>query len=51
VPVCGGAVADVLFPVELAALRWADVDPDDHDTWAVHRENCPDVDDGPGPWE
>ncbi|MFD0033388.1 hypothetical protein ACFVJK_35075 [Streptomyces sp. NPDC127172] len=50
-PVCGGTAADLLLPVELAALSWADVDPDDHETWVVHRGDCPAVtDDGRSPW-
>lgn len=36
---CGGRV-DGLRPVELAALRWAGIDPDDHSTWVVHRGDC-----------
>ncbi|MER5757386.1 hypothetical protein [Streptomyces sp. NPDC002088] len=50
-PVCGGPADEVLLPVELAALRWAGVDPDDHDTWEIHRGDCPDVADGPSPWD
>lgn len=38
-PVCGGSV-DGLLPVELAALRWARVEPDDHSTWLIHRGDC-----------
>ncbi|WP_328768632.1 hypothetical protein [Streptomyces sp. NBC_00286] len=49
-PLCGGPAAEMLLPVELAALRWADVDPDNHDTWVVHRGDCPDVADEPFPW-
>ncbi|MDN3025735.1 hypothetical protein [Streptomyces sp. S.PB5] len=49
--VCGGPVADVLLPVETAALSWAGVDPDDHDTWMVHRGDCPHVADEPSPWD
>ncbi|WP_326709957.1 hypothetical protein OG758_11880 [Streptomyces sp. NBC_01474] len=50
-PVCGGPVADVLLPVEEAALYWAGVDPDDHGTWVVHCGDCPDVADEPSPWD
>jgi hypothetical protein len=50
-PVCGGPVTDGLLPVETAALSWAGVDPDDHDTWVVHRGDCPHVADEPSPWD
>ncbi|MGX1668089.1 hypothetical protein [Streptomyces sp. NPDC055400] len=47
----GGPAADLLLPVELAALCWAEVDPDEHETWVVHRGDCPVVaDDGSSPW-
>ncbi|WP_329433140.1 hypothetical protein OG564_10385 [Streptomyces sp. NBC_01280] len=50
-PVCGGPVADVLLPVEVAALSWAGVDPDEHSTWVVHRGDCPDVAGEPSLWD
>ncbi|MGW2081568.1 hypothetical protein ACWCOW_32380 [Streptomyces sp. NPDC001939] len=50
-PVCGGPVADVLLPVEEAALSWAGVVPDDHGTWVLHRGDCPDEADEPSPWD
>lgn len=49
-PVCGGPVGDALFQVERAALRWAGVDPDDHDTWVIHRGDCRDVADEASSW-
>ncbi|MEV6699473.1 hypothetical protein AB0M68_20290 [Streptomyces sp. NPDC051453] len=50
-PMCGDLVAHVLLPVEQAALRWAGVDPDDHDTWVIHQGDCPVVADGQPPWD
>jgi hypothetical protein len=39
--VCGEMDPTPLCDLDLAALRWAGVDPFDHSTWVVHRGDCP----------
>ncbi len=36
----GGGDANVLDPLEVAALRWAGVDPAKHSTWFLHGGGC-----------
>lgn len=38
---CGQITPDLLSDLDVAALRWAGVDPFDHSTWVVHRGDCP----------
>ncbi|WP_419994870.1 hypothetical protein [Streptomyces boninensis] len=40
--VCGAIDPELLSALDVAALRWAGVDPSDHSTWIVHRGDCPD---------
>ena len=37
---CGEIDPEVLSDLDIAALRWAGVDPFNHSTWAVHRGDC-----------
>ncbi|MHA6799417.1 hypothetical protein [Bounagaea algeriensis] len=36
----GGGDANALDPLEVAALRWAGVDPAKHSTWFLHGGGC-----------
>jgi len=38
--VCGQFDPSFFSEVDMAALRWAGVDPFDHSTWVVHRGDC-----------
>jgi hypothetical protein len=38
---CGDVAPNDLPDIDIAALRWAGVDPSDHSTWVVHRGDCP----------
>jgi hypothetical protein len=31
----------ILCDLDIAALRWAGIDPHDHSTWILHRGDCP----------
>lgn len=37
---CGEIDPELLSDLDIAALRWAGVDPFNHSTWAVHRGDC-----------
>lgn len=39
--VCGEIEVELLCDLDIAALRWAGIDPCDHSTWIVHRGDCP----------
>lgn len=39
--VCGELNPELLSDLDIAALRWAGIDPCDHSTWIVHRGDCP----------
>ncbi|MGI5239362.1 hypothetical protein [Dactylosporangium sp. CA-139066] len=38
--VCGKIIPELLSDLDIAALRWAGIDPGDHSTWIVHRGDC-----------
>jgi hypothetical protein len=38
---CGEITPELLTDLDVAALRWAGIDPFDHSTWVVHRGDCP----------
>ncbi|MEV6969371.1 hypothetical protein AB0M47_30095 [Hamadaea sp. NPDC051192] len=38
--VCGQIDPGPLGDLDVAALRWAGIDPHDHSTWIVHRRDC-----------
>jgi len=40
---CGQYDPELLTDLDVAALRWAGVDPANHSTWVVHRGNCPEA--------
>ena len=40
-PACGDVDPHPLPDLDVAALRWAGIDPSDHSTWAIHRGDCP----------
>jgi hypothetical protein len=37
---CGKIIPELLSDLDIAALRWAGIDPHDHSTWIVHRGDC-----------
>jgi hypothetical protein len=38
---CGEITPELLTDLDVAALRWAGIDPFDHSTWVVHRGDRP----------